>query len=126
MADEGIPRMTTRQKLARFGSWVALAWPLVASITISGLAFAQTQGGAEGPGVHLTPGVLGVFIGIVAVVGPMFWWAGKYDNRVTALERELSRIIEHRDEVETRNSAAMDRIAVAAERMADDGPPRGC
>jgi len=93
----------------RLTAWL---WPpLVGMLTITALLADEAQRSPqEAPGVHLTVGVLVVAAGVLAAVGPAFYWLGRWEARVGAIEQW------RRDHVE-RNLEFGERIAVAIETL---------
>lgn len=90
--------------------WV-LGWACV------GVTLAQTSSLPNGD-VHLTPGAVATMLGIVAIVGPGFYAAGRLNQRVTEVERQIQTLVMKGVEVG-------ERIATAVEKLADIAPPSG-
>jgi hypothetical protein len=97
---------TLLQWLTLIAVW---SWaPLVAVVSTS-VILAQTPI-PEAPGIHVSLGVLGFVIGIVAIIAPAFYFAGRFNHRMTVVERDLERIV-------IVNTEAANRVASAIEEL---------
>jgi hypothetical protein len=97
--------------LAQFLRIAAFVWVPVTSSLAIGYASTIDQT-PEAPGVHLSVGTLVVLVGIIVVIGPAFYWAGRFHGRLTSVEQHISRIVD--SEIETGK-----RVATSLERVAD-------
>jgi len=107
---------------------VVLGWiPVVAALAVSLVWGADSPlDPSEGPGVHLSVGVIAVVVGIVAFVGPGFYLLGRYDHRLTSNEAALLHVEHQMETMVERSLATGDRIAVAVEALAEGGLSVSC
>lgn len=99
---------------------VIAAWVPVIAVMGCSVAWAA-DAAPEGPGIHLSVGVLSVIAGIVAFVGPGFYLLGRYDHRLTSNEAALLNVERQMETMVSRSILAGDRIAIAVERLGENG-----
>jgi nitrate reductase gamma subunit len=73
-----------------------------------GVAWAQASVVRDGE-VHLTIEAVGVIVGIVAFVGPGFYLVGRFNQRLTTVERQLETLVSKGVEVGERIARAVER-----------------
>lgn len=106
------------QGAAGLGIWL---WP--AFIVGIGSSLASAQGvGSELHEVSFSLESVGLIIGIIVVVAPAFYFAGRYSQRLTVVEKELETIASEMSGLVLKNSQAIERMARAVESLNNHYP----
>lgn len=104
------------KKLAELlGGLLPWVWPPLAVGITSTYAFAQSRERALGVTFSLES--IGVTVAIIAFIGPAFYFAGRFNQRMTMVEKDLEELTAQISGLVRVNTEAANRIACAVERM---------
>ena len=99
---------------------VLAVWVPAVGLFACSIVWADEVGAVpEGPGIHLSVGVLSVLAGLIAFVGPGFYLLGRYDHRLSTTEGALLHVERQMETMVERSIVTGDRMAVAIEKLAE-------